>query len=466
MYDAMIVVVAVVCLIIPALIIFLHSKNLAELKGQLSGIEIEVRGLSATISGIGSRLLKESELANIHNSAVDNKIGRIQSSTDFLRSHLSTYLGDGISVTYLLGDIPIYVNANDDGVSANLINGGDYEPNILKVILSFLTPYSSFLDVGANLGFYTITVGEHIKRTKAKIYSFEPNSAMFDLMNRSVYLNGLSSYVTTYSFGLAAKDELVSFGVPVGVAGGGRAIPQALLQSLSGNDRLKMIQVKMRRLDEVVADDFICDIIKIDVEGAEDQVLLGMSEVVRRSNDLKIVLEKLDSSDIYNHNIWNFIQAHDLNIYLISPNSYLLPLADYNSFCNSKGYILASKCSLADNLDRDRLSIFPEHLFAIDGKIINGALVASVKDGHTVFYGPYWPLRAGPYKARIDGEITGELQLTIAERFGQTVMRCNLADKQANFYVDRDLTMFECVARAYGGPASVAIRRIDLSRMR
>jgi hypothetical protein len=50
----------------------------------------------------------------------------------------------------------MFVNCNDFGCPVNLINGGRYEEENLEVLLSFVTPDTVFIDVGANVGFYAL----------------------------------------------------------------------------------------------------------------------------------------------------------------------------------------------------------------------------------------------------------------------------------------------------------------------
>jgi len=56
--------------------------------------------------------------------ALDAKLERIWVDLDFIRTHLSSYVGDGIALTYLADATPIYINSNDYGGPANLLNGG------------------------------------------------------------------------------------------------------------------------------------------------------------------------------------------------------------------------------------------------------------------------------------------------------------------------------------------------------
>jgi FkbM family methyltransferase len=245
-------------------------------------VEIESKNdiLLSHLLNVDVKLFDANENTNLFNRLVERRLNRLHASLDFVRTRLTTYLGNGISITYIGGDIPIYINSNDDGGPTDLINGRDYESGNLSVILSFLAPDSIFLDIGANIGYFTIFAGMHTERTQAKILSFEPNPEMFELLNRSVEVNGLSGRVTTHPFGLAASDEVVSFIIPRHHAGGGHVLRsygdgQPTGSNTQTRDPMTTrLRVRVKRLDEIVGPEFISDLAKIDVEGGEADVLI------------------------------------------------------------------------------------------------------------------------------------------------------------------------------------------------
>src|SRR5215471_13901147 len=93
---------------------------------------------------------------------IKKSIDIIHEDVTFIRTHMSSYLGNDIAITYLNDETPIYVNANDFGGPANLISGGRYEEENLNLLLSFVRDDTVFLDVGANLGFYSLQIARRI----------------------------------------------------------------------------------------------------------------------------------------------------------------------------------------------------------------------------------------------------------------------------------------------------------------
>jgi len=90
------------------------------------------------------------------------------------------------------------------------------------------------------------------------------------------------------------------------------------------DEKDKTIQVQARRLDGQIPKDIQIDIIKIDVEGAEFQVLSGAEEIVRRNKPLVVFEHGLGASNIYETTpkmIWEYFD--DMEMKISNLGSYL-----------------------------------------------------------------------------------------------------------------------------------------------
>src|SRR2546423_12398987 len=151
---------------------------------------------------------------------VENELRQVRLQVEFMRTRLSCYVGDGIALTYLADETPVFVNANDIGGPFNLLNGGKYEEENVETLLSFVTEDTVFLDIGANIGLYTLRVARRVY-PNGKIYSFEPNPQLNELLTRNVYVNGLGSIVQSFQLGLSDRNCTATFQYPKGHLGGG-----------------------------------------------------------------------------------------------------------------------------------------------------------------------------------------------------------------------------------------------------
>ena len=144
------------------------------------------------------------------------------------------------------------------------------------VLFHHLNPSATIVDVGANLGLTTVLA--HLLVEDARILSLEP-SRVYDCLVETVALNRI------------ARQR--SLRLCVGEIDGETLFVEALDSSASHRvlDGKRGVAVPVRRLDTIVAKcgfDRV-DFVKIDVEGFEQQVLNGMTEVIERHAPLVLM---------------------------------------------------------------------------------------------------------------------------------------------------------------------------------
>jgi FkbM family methyltransferase len=127
------------------------------------------------------------------------------------------------------------------------------------------------LDIGANMGYYTIWFSKYTK----KILSFEPNKKNFQRLNQNLRINGLDKFIIPYNIALGAEECLVSF---TNDRDGENHI------CLSENENTE--KVECRKLENVLMENNIRHVkyIKIDVEGFEIFVLKGLTDYLKQKN--------------------------------------------------------------------------------------------------------------------------------------------------------------------------------------
>ncbi|HET6977268.1 MAG TPA: amino acid adenylation domain-containing protein [Pyrinomonadaceae bacterium] len=169
-----------------------------------------------------------------------------------------------------------------------------------------LKPGACVFDVGANIGMFTLYVGQQI--ADARIYSFEPIKPIFDTLRINAGLYG--SNVKLFPFGLSNEEKTDTFAyypqfsarsglstyanaedeVAViksflrnkeqsGVAGMGSLL-EAADDLLEGVFVSEMHDCPLKRLSDVIREEGVTriDLLKIDVQQAELDVLLGVDE--------------------------------------------------------------------------------------------------------------------------------------------------------------------------------------------
>lgn len=362
-------------------------------------------------------------------------------------------------MTYLTDQSPIFVDPRDSGVAAAVLNGGLYEPENLNVIMSFVRPDSVFLDLGANVGIFSLQVARRL-RAGGKVHAFEPQAHLVDLVRRSAFLNGLGSLegsgtIECHNVGASDKDAKVGFSVPAEHLGGGRVVGEAK------GDRV----VAVVRLDGFFPGDFTCDLVKIDVEGHELSALRGMERILANSPRVKVLFENMGVSASGGKGIEDFFADLNFDLYGVSGGATLVPLKK-GELASCDGYALAAKVGDPDlaELDRRRFFIYPGQWSLQSATLEDGALKCKGGPGSIAFHGPYWFLPRGQYRMQLHGELKGSLLMTIATRFGYPLTTCAFADgaTSSQFTIERDAVFFECVARLGGAESELSLQRLEV----
>lgn len=145
------------------------------------------------------------------------------------------------------------------------------EMNILK---SLIEKSDVFVDVGANIGYYTCMACSLGKQ----VVAFEPQQHNLSCLLDNVFINKWKNLVEIYPIGLGEKADILNL---YGASG-----PSAsLLSGWAGYSNKFKKQIPINSLDNILSDRFNDKklIIKIDVEGAEYNVLKGAIITLKRA---------------------------------------------------------------------------------------------------------------------------------------------------------------------------------------
>lgn len=154
-----------------------------------------------------------------------------------------------------------------------------------------------FLDIGADLGTYSITVGNRFKNyDNITIMAFEPAKSSHDLLMKNINLNSLEGKVVVCDFALYSEDNKeIEFHFNELAPGTSGLTP-------SGVERTQ--KVFTRTLNSVIADrveDYDAILFKIDVEGVEADVLRGADRILEIGKDNYLLVEDFINPEIVNH---------------------------------------------------------------------------------------------------------------------------------------------------------------------
>ncbi len=193
----------------------------------------------------------------------------------FLSSHEFKDLVIKRNQPYLidLSDFRIYVRLNDYFVGGAIASTGGYEPYVTQELRQLLRPGMTFLDVGANIGYFTLLAATLVGET-GKVLAFEPQQANCNLLEESIVANGLQN-ITVYPYAAAEKAQTLTFSAG-GADSNGRIINPS--EILAQEHKLPTIEAVV--LDECLADIQRLDVVKMDIEGAEPRAWAGMQRLI------------------------------------------------------------------------------------------------------------------------------------------------------------------------------------------
>jgi FkbM family methyltransferase len=203
-----------------------------------------------------------------------------------------------------------------DSYLSELIFHG-FERDEILFVKNNLQTGDYFIDIGANIGYFSISAAE-IVGENGKVFCFEPNEDVFTRLNQNTTLNHFESIIQSYNVGLSDKEEKLNYIK----FGSGRDAWNSFAINQSDNQG-QLITVDVFPLVKVMSkEDFKkVKIIKIDVEGWEKNVLMGMKDYI--SFHKPILLVEFTDSNFYNagytsFDLYNLIISFGYEAYEIS----------------------------------------------------------------------------------------------------------------------------------------------------
>jgi FkbM family methyltransferase len=176
----------------------------------------------------------------------------------------------------------IYIRPGDP-ISDLIARDRQYEPNVTRVFHKHLKPGMTFIDIGANIGFFTL-LAAHIVGKAGKVFAFEPNPLNCLTLGKSVQANQWD-HVRLYPLAAAARAALYLYTPLVGSNG---QIQQLDLMTET-TIQPRQVLVGGDTLDNLIPAGTRPHLIKIDVEGAEYLVIQGAQKLLREHRPLLVI---------------------------------------------------------------------------------------------------------------------------------------------------------------------------------
>ena len=147
------------------------------------------------------------------------------------------------------------------------------------------------VDVGAHIGHYTI-ISSSVLVQMGRVVAIEADPSNFEMLNHNIRLNQLTN-VISLNYAVYSKEEKVKLYLPSQESG--FTIYNTIMTNRARTEKDKFIQVNANTLDNLLEQNGInlanINWIKIDVEGAEYEVLKGAINILSKSKDIALLIE-------------------------------------------------------------------------------------------------------------------------------------------------------------------------------
>lgn len=171
----------------------------------------------------------------------------------------------------IFGKYIFYYLANDKYIGQRIALE-KYEPYETQLILRQTKKGNTVIDVGANIGYYTVLLADKVGKT-GKVYAFEPDKVNFEILKKNIEANNLKNV------------EIINAAV------GSKAGKLKLHKSkdnlgdhkLYGDDK-ETEEVKIIKLDNFIKEPI--DLMKIDTQGWEPEVIEGAKKIISKNKPI------------------------------------------------------------------------------------------------------------------------------------------------------------------------------------
>lgn len=192
--------------------------------------------------------------------------GSFLNSSEFAKKHNRAPVEVG------LDGFCIFISVNDRDIGAHIMDTHEYEPHVTAALRANLCKGAVFVDVGANIGFFT-NLAAHLVGAGGKVIAIEPMDKNLQLIYRSLDRNAFD-HVHVYACAASDAIQLVRMATGPRTSNG---------QMLVNGDSNAVLYSQAVRLDDLFGNGLErIDLVKFDIEGFELRAWKGFQRTLMR----------------------------------------------------------------------------------------------------------------------------------------------------------------------------------------
>lgn len=164
-----------------------------------------------------------------------------------------------------------------------------HEPNTSDLFLNSIEEGNVVVDIGANLGYFTLMAAKKVGRG-GFVIAIEPEIVNYDYLMTNIAQNRLLNWVRPFNIAISDKKGKVRLFV-CPYDSGHHTIKQekGIRDYKKTGKKIISYEVKTYPLDKIIT--MPVNVIKIDAEGSEALILKGMKKTIKKNKELKLFIE-------------------------------------------------------------------------------------------------------------------------------------------------------------------------------
>lgn len=205
-----------------------------------------------------------------------------------LQVRLASLFGRSVKVS--VRGKTLNMDLRDQAVSSAIFAEGGWEPEETEFVEKNLRPGMVFVDIGANIGYYSVIASSLVGRM-GTVFAFEPDPKNFALLQRNVAENQCQNVVTVQKAVSAATRQLSLYRSKDNF-GDHRTYEPRDTNVRPGRLKPSAVAVEAISLDECLASrQTSVDFVKMDIQGSEYDAFAGMRKTLQQNSDVTILTE-------------------------------------------------------------------------------------------------------------------------------------------------------------------------------
>jgi len=151
---------------------------------------------------------------------------------------------------------------------------------------------TTVIDIGGNLGAFSIYAATHSENTK--VFAYEPMTKTYSLLEENIRLNNLQKSIAAFNYGVGSNNEKRKLFLT-----GGSPFNTLYPDFYPAKPEYDFVEIQLVTLDNIFLSNKIdqCDLIKCDCEGAEYEIFYNTSDFyLGKVKEIRLEYHNLDNN--------------------------------------------------------------------------------------------------------------------------------------------------------------------------